>query len=118
MSGTGEQVLSAEMMNGMYDALERIEKEVGKAVVGKPMVIRRVLTAILAGGHILMEDVPGVGKTTLAVAFSKVMKMDYHRMQFTPDVMPSDVVGFRIYNKETKRQEYVPGSVFGGEGSL
>lgn len=111
MSETREQVLSAEMMNAMYDALERVEKEVGKAVVGKPMVIRRVLTAILAGGHILMEDVPGVGKTTLAVAFSKVMKMEYHRMQFTPDVMPSDVVGFRIYNKETKQQEYVPGSV-------
>ena len=112
MSETGAQVLSAEMMNAMYGALERVEKEVGKAVVGKPMVIRRVLTAILAGGHILREDVPGVGKTTLAVAFSKVMKMEYHRMQFTPDVMPSDVVGFRIYNKETKQQEYVPGSVF------
>ena len=111
MAETKTQTLTAEMMNAMGDALEKAEREVGKAVVGKPMVIRRVLTAILAGGHILMEDVPGVGKTTLAIAFSKVMKMEYHRMQFTPDVMPSDVVGFRVYNRETGKQDYVPGSV-------
>jgi len=95
----------------LYGALARTEAEIGKAVVGKPEVIRHVLTAILAGGHVLMEDVPGVGKTTLAVAISRVLGMEYHRMQFTPDVMPSDVVGFCVYNRETGEKEYVPGSV-------
>lgn len=95
----------------LYVALERMEAEIGKAVVGKSHIIRQVITAILAGGHVLMEDVPGVGKTTLAVALSRVMGMEYHRMQFTPDVMPSDVVGFCVYNRETGEKEYVPGSV-------
>ncbi len=94
-----------------YDILAAAEKEIAKAVVGKPLVIRRVLTAILAGGHILMEDVPGVGKTTLAIAFSKVLAMEYHRMQFTPDVMPSDVVGFNVYNRDTGEQDYKPGAI-------
>ena len=95
----------------IYVALERMEGEIGKAVVGKSHIIRQVITAILAGGHVLMEDVPGVGKTTLAVALSRVMGMEYHRMQFTPDVMPSDVVGFCVYNRETGAKEYVPGSI-------
>ncbi|MBP5463478.1 MAG: AAA family ATPase, partial [Lachnospiraceae bacterium] len=82
-----------------------MEAEIGKAVVGKSHIIRQVITAILAGGHVLMEDVPGVGKTTLAVALSRVMGMEYHRMQFTPDVMPSDVVGFCVYNRETGEKE-------------
>ncbi|MBR6020055.1 MAG: MoxR family ATPase [Lachnospiraceae bacterium] len=94
-----------------YQTLHLAEQEIAKAVVGKPLVIRRVMTAILAGGHILMEDVPGVGKTTLAVACSKTMAMEYRRTQFTPDVMPSDVVGFCVYNRETGVQEYKPGSV-------
>ena len=94
-----------------YKLLMMTENEVGKAVVGKPEVIRRVLTAILAGGHILMEDVPGVGKTTLALAFSRVLNMEYHRMQFTPDVMPSDVVGFYIFNRDTGAREYKQGSI-------
>ncbi len=111
-AGENREVKSLEQyMESIYNALSRVEQEVGKAVVGKPHVIRSVLTAILAGGHILMEDVPGVGKTTLAVAFSKVMAMDYRRMQFTPDVMPSDVVGFQVYHRETGQQEYVPGCV-------
>ena len=67
--------------------------------------------AILSEGHILLDDVPGVGKTTLALAFSRVMGMQYHRVQFTPDVVPSDIVGFSIYNKATGTFDYKPGVV-------
>ena len=85
--------------------------QVRRAVVGKDEVLARVLLAILAGGHILLEDIPGVGKTTMALAFSKAMGLDYNRVQFTPDVMPSDITGFTLYNKEAGRMEYQPGAV-------
>lgn len=88
-----------------------VEKEIAKVVIGKEKVIHRILTAVLAGGHILIEDVPGVGKTTLALAFSRAMDLSYKRMQFTPDVMPSDVVGYTILEKGTNRSVYVEGSV-------
>ena len=73
---------------------ENLVQEVQKVIVGKEDVIKNVLMAILAKGHILLEDIPGVGKTTLALAFSKALGMEYKRIQFTPDVIPSDVVGF------------------------
>lgn len=88
----------------------QIINEVKKAVVGKDAVIGKVLMVILARGHILLEDIPGVGKTTLALAFSKAVSLDYKRLQFTPDVMPSDVTGFSIYNRETGALEYRPGA--------
>ena len=90
---------------------KRILGEVRKAVVGKDQVLARVLLAILARGHILLEDIPGVGKTTMALAFSKALGLDYNRVQFTPDVMPSDITGFTLYNKEAGRMEYQPGAV-------
>lgn len=93
----------------MQKALEVIE-EVKKAVVGKDAVVGKMLMVILAQGHILLEDIPGVGKTTLALAFSKAMALDYRRMQFTPDVMPTDVIGFSVYNKATGQLEYKPGA--------
>ena len=93
----------------MQKALEIIE-EVKKAVVGKNAVIGKMLMVILAQGHILLEDIPGVGKTTLALAFSKAMALDYRRMQFTRDVMPTDVTGFSVYNKSTGQLEYKPGA--------
>ena len=85
--------------------------QVRRAVVGKDEVLARVLLAILAGGHILLEDIPGVGKPTMALAFSKALGLDYNRVQFTPDVMPSDITGFTLYNKEAGRMEYQPGAV-------
>ena len=85
--------------------------QVRRAVVGKDEVLVRVLLAILARGHILLEDIPGVGKTTMALAFSKALGLDYNRVQFTPDVMPSDITGFTLYNKEAGRMEYQPGAV-------
>jgi MoxR-like ATPase len=93
------------------EKLYQVEAEIKKVIEGKDDVIHHVLTAILAGGHILLEDVPGVGKTTLAVACSKAMNLLYKRTQFTPDVMPSDVVGFCMYDKEAKKKVYVSGSI-------
>ena len=93
------------------DLATKVLYEVRKAVVGKDDVVAKALLAILAGGHILMEDIPGVGKTTLAVAFSKALGLTYRRVQFTPDVMPSDLTGFSIYNKETGGMEYQPGAL-------
>lgn len=85
--------------------------EVKKAVIGKDMAVMKVLTAILAGGHILLEDIPGVGKTTMAVAFSKAMALHQNRVQFTPDVLPADIVGFSMYNKESGKFVYQQGAV-------
>ena len=94
----------------MNQKTEQIRKEIAKAVVGKDQVTEKVLTAILAGGHILLEDIPGVGKTTLALAFSRTMGLDFQRIQFTPDVVPSDITGFTMYEKE-KGFHYCPGAV-------
>lgn len=95
----------------ILDKSEAIIKEVSKSIVGKNEVIRKVLMTIYSGGNVLLEDVPGVGKTTLALAFAKVLGLDYKRMQFTPDTMPSDITGFTMFNKETNKFEYVKGSV-------
>lgn len=86
-------------------------EEVKKAVVGKDEVLVQMLLAILAGGHILLEDIPGVGKTTMALAFSRALALEYNRVQFTPDVLPSDITGFSLYNKRTGAMEYQPGAV-------
>lgn len=89
----------------------QVISEVRKAVIGKDEVIAKVMTAILAGGHILLEDIPGVGKTTMALAFSRAMALHQNRIQFTPDVLPADIVGFSMYQKETGRFTYQPGAV-------
>ncbi len=89
-----------------------ILREVRKAVVGKDMILTKVLIAFLAGGHVLMEDMPGVGKTTLAMAFSRVLGLSCRRVQFTPDVLSSDLTGFSIYRKDTEQFEFQPGALF------
>ena len=94
-----------------YQDVARILEQVKKAVVGKDGVLVRVLLAVLARGHVLLEDIPGVGKTTMALAFSKSLGLSYRRVQFTPDVMPSDLTGFSIYNKATGKMEYQPGAL-------
>ena len=88
----------------------KIIKEVKKAVIGKDDILIKVMEVILSGGNILIEDIPGVGKTTMALAFSKAMQLDCKRVQFTPDVMPSDITGFSIYNKSTGKFEYKEGA--------
>ena len=85
--------------------------EVGKAIVGKDTVLVKALLAILAGGHILMEDIPGVGKTTMALAFSRALGLRYNRVQFTPDVLPSDVTGFSMLDKASGELRYQPGAI-------
>ncbi|MBR3299773.1 MAG: MoxR family ATPase [Clostridia bacterium] len=88
-----------------------ILKELKKAVVGKDEVLTMALISILARGHILIEDIPGVGKTTMALAFSKALGLDYQRVQFTPDVLPSDIVGFSLYDKQSGKMVYKPGAI-------
>lgn len=90
---------------------KQVVHEVKKTVVGKDEAVCKMLMAILAKGHILIEDIPGVGKTTMALAFSKTLGLDCNRLQFTPDIMPSDLTGFNMYNRETNRFEYKPGAV-------
>lgn len=99
-------------MDGMSQKLEQVQTEVNKVIKGKENVVKKVLAAVIAGGHILMEDIPGVGKTTLATTFAKSMSMLYKRVQFTPDVLPSDILGFSMYNSATKEFEYREGAVF------
>lgn len=96
----------------MNTELEQVVTEVKKVVKGKDHIIRKVLAAVLAGGHVLLEDIPGVGKTTLAMALGKAMELEYKRMQFTPDVLPSDIVGFTMYNRGTDEFEFKQGAVF------
>lgn len=90
---------------------QHIISQVRRAVVGKDKVLLWVLAAILAKGHILLEDIPGVGKTTMALAFSKTLGLAYNRMQFTPDVLPSDVTGYSVLNQESGAMVYQPGAV-------
>ena len=95
----------------MNRELQTIIVEVEKAVVGKREVIEKILMALLADGHVLLDDIPGVGKTTLAVALSRTLGLTYNRIQFTPDVLPSDIVGVSIYNKDSGCFEYKSGVV-------
>jgi len=90
--------------NGIFD-------EVKKVVLGKDEIISKVLMAIIAQGHILIDDIPGVGKTTMAMAFAEAMGLKENRIQFTPDVLPADVTGFSMYNRETNKFEYKAGAV-------
>ena len=96
------------MSNNLYS----VKNEICKVLRGKDDVIDIVLCAILARGHILLEDIPGVGKTTLAVALSRSLGISYKRMQFTPDVLPSDILGFSMYDRERNDFTFRPGAVF------
>lgn len=94
-----------------YEAVKKVINEVKKVIVGKDEVIFQVMTAMIADGHILIDDIPGVGKTSLALSFSKAMALDYNRVQFTPDVLPSDVTGFTMLNKKTNEFEFKQGAI-------
>ena len=100
------------MKSKLYPAVLRVLEQVNRVILGKDEKIREIMTAFLANGHVLLEDIPGVGKTTLAVAFSRAMQLDYRRVQFTPDVLPSDLTGFSVYRREEEKFVYQPGSVF------
>lgn len=93
------------------ERIQAVLREIKKVIRGKEVVIEKAFMTFLAQGHILIEDIPGVGKTTMAVAFSKALNLHNRRMQFTPDVLPSDVIGFHIMNQE-KQMEFREGAVF------
>ncbi len=90
--------------------VQKIGNEIKKNIKGKDGIISKVICAMLAGGHILLEDIPGVGKTTLAVSLSKAMSLQYKRVQFTPDVMPSDITGYSMFNMQKQEFEYHEGA--------
>lgn len=100
--------MTEDLQHKFHKALEAVEK----AVLGKDPVLRQIMLAILAGGHILLEDIPGVGKTTAAVSFARVMGLQMNRVQFTPDVMPADLTGFSVPDRETGKFIFREGSLF------
>ena len=91
--------------------IQKIIQELRKAVQGKDQVLIWVLMTILARGNILLEDIPGVGKTNMALAFSRSLGLDYGRVQFNPDVLPSDITGYSVYQKETGKMVYQNGAI-------
>lgn len=95
----------------MADKIRELRAELAKIIKGKSEITDKIIMAVLAEGHVLLEDVPGVGKTTTALALSRLMGMEFQRIQFTPDVVPSDVTGFTMYDKESNSFIYRPGSV-------
>ena len=104
-------ILKQEDLERLYDLTEALVGEIEKVVVGKHTEVILLVTALLAGGHVLIEDVPGVGKTTLAAALARAAGLKFRRAQFTPDVMASDITGFNIYNRRTERFEFKEGLV-------
>lgn len=94
-----------------YEFIPDLFEQIEKVIIGKRDVIKMLIAALLSGGHVLIEDVPGTGKTTLAMALSRATSLSCRRVQFTPDVMASDITGFTMYNKESERFEYREGLV-------
>ena len=95
----------------MNQIIEQILQEIEKVIVGKNENVEKILMAVLASGHVLMDDVPGVGKTTTAMTFAKVLGLETRRVQFTSDTVPSDIIGFSVYDKATGEFVYKPGAV-------
>ncbi|MGE5560158.1 MAG: AAA family ATPase [Chloroflexota bacterium] len=104
----------AEQIRSLTETARRIEEEVGRVIVGQSEVVREVLTALLAGGHVLLEGVPGLGKTVLVRTLGQALALDFARIQFTPDLMPADIVGTNIVVEEDGRREFrfQPGPIF------
>src|SRR5438045_4452120 len=98
-------VTAAEKIELLQAAIERV-------IRGKPDAVRLAIVTLLAGGHLLIEDVPGVGKTTLAHALSRALDCSFQRIQFTSDLLPSDVIGLSIYNQQESQFEWKPGPIF------
>ena len=99
-------------MDGYRQMAREAMDQINQVIFGKEQEVEEILLAFLAGGHVLLEDIPGVGKTTLALAFSRTMDLECKRVQFTPDVLPSDLTGFSVYRREEEKFVYQPGSVF------
>jgi len=104
-----QQRIDKTAFNAAYTNVLKIAEETERIILGKKDVVKMIIMSLLSQGHVLIEDVPGVGKTTLAFALSKIIGLKYKRAQFTPDVMPSDITGFSVYNKVTGDLEYKEG---------
>lgn len=100
------------MSNDLRDAIAALQRNMRSVVLGKPEVVRKCLVALLAGEHVLLEDVPGVGKTLVGKALAKSLSGDFCRLQFTPDLLPSDIVGSSLFNSKTSEFEYKRGPIF------
>lgn len=100
------------MREVQFQQLQRLTNEIEKVVIGKREVIQMTLTAMLAGGHVLFEDIPGVGKTVLVKTLAKAIQGQFSRVQFTPDLQPSDISGVSIYNEQSGQFEFRPGPIF------
>ena len=104
--------MQEDTVKAIYQVTQAIEAEIGKVIIiGKNDVISKVLMSILASGHVLLDDVPGVGKTSLAVALGRTLGLEYNRIQCTPDVLPSDIVGFSVFNRDKNAFTYMPGVI-------
>jgi len=104
--------VAAEECEAAARAVRRVEENVSRAVEVDPAILRHVLTALVAEGHVLLEDVPGVGKTALARALAKSVALEFARIQCTADLLPADVMGTNVYNQREQRFEFRPGPVF------
>lgn len=103
---------SAAAVSNAVEKIERLQNAIETVIKGKPEAIRLVIVTLIAGGHLLVEDVPGVGKTTLAQALARALDCSFQRIQFTSDLLPSDVIGLSIYNQHSSVFEWKPGPVF------
>ena len=94
------------------DNLDKVVEEIGRVILGKEEAIRLSLTCLLARGHLLIEDLPGVGKTTLSHTLASVLGLDYQRIQFTSDLLPADILGISIYDRDSSTFSFHPGPIF------
>ncbi len=104
-------IISSEMVSRVSEAAARVKANIGRVLVGKDDAVELTLAAVLSGGHILVEDVPGIGKTTLARALAGSLDCVFKRIQFTPDLMPSDITGIHYYNQRSGEFEFRPGPI-------
>jgi MoxR-like ATPase len=104
--------LDAPADEALRQTLRRIEEQLGSVILGKTAALRLVLTAFIGGGHVLMEDLPGVGKTTLAKTLARCLSVEYRRVQFTPDLLPTDILGSSVFNPRDGSFTFKPGPIF------
>ncbi|MGZ4164757.1 MAG: AAA family ATPase, partial [Tumebacillaceae bacterium] len=113
MNFTGEKELVNREFDNPHDVLLEVVKNVEQVIVGKQRAVQLCLVALLCGGHVLLEDVPGVGKTMLVRSLAKSLGCSFKRIQFTPDLLPSDVTGVSIFNQKSTEFEFRPGPIMG-----
>jgi len=112
MTDDGGSSSNPDLMINPTEAIQSIQENISRVIKGKPLVIEMTVVALLARGHLLLEDVPGVGKTTLAHSLARSLDCSFKRIQFTSDLLPSDIVGVSIFNRQKQAFEFMPGPIF------